>query len=363
MSPLLCSCSKKDDSQVLSLHTISFTKLSHVSATLNKSTAYKGEDITITINNIDTGFYVTAIKANGHQVDNNHFIMPDENVEISIELGTIEIPSNLHSITLINHDMGYVESNKLFAEKNEKINLSYVALDRFVFDYYLVNNEKLYEQTFIMPDEDVVVQLVLKDSIINENNFLTCYSGGLIGRSFWNFSYSKETFDIYVQVMDRYVSGVEYQSDIGFRDNIEFILSINNDCDTLLPFYTRKYLISCDNGFYEQGVNYDGTFADSTIPDSKYFSSESCLKSRENGDGYDGYDISVSVSYKLLGITRSEAVGNLSICTAMRNSMYRWDSQWTCDNKFGCSWLLGGTHPLVSETGELIYKSIKEETA
>ena len=72
--------------------------------------------------------------------------------------------------------------------------------------------------------------------------------------------------------------------------------------------------------------------------------------SEENG--FDGYKVSIYLSYDVLNTTYEEAYGNLTFCPGMRNShTYQVDSTWVPYSKRNCNWSNSSTFVSINKNG------------
>lgn len=350
----LCACGNdftpKYENHLLTIETNEFCTIE-----LNTYSAKKGDRINILVTEIQHGYFVDSITANNHIVSNYTFLMPDEDCFVKVSLGQEERPhKDKYQINLLENEFGYLISSCSEATEGTEIELDYYAVDRYILESYVVDGIQLDGNSFIMPSKDVEVELLLKDAIENDKYFLIDYSAGVISKSYWSFEYGLEGMYFTIDVMDRILSGANYGLSTGYSDNVECVISYKNDNERLEPFFTKKFLVSVDNVYYLNTVNYECNYDVNFTTSKEYFSSKVTLKSKENKEGYDGYKVNVFFSYELLGLTRSDAIGKLTVCPAMRNSNFYDDSDWVSYTKNGCNWSSSGTFPIVSKDGQLI---------
>ena len=148
---------------------------------------------------------------------------------------------------------------------------------------------------------------------------LEVYSGTNAARSYWYFSYGETGLNIKVIVDDRILWPSPYQSGTGYKDNIEFILGAKTTATGYETDKTLKFLVAYDGGNYVQVASSATAWANKSLAKSDYTVNVS-TKSLENKQGYNGYEVNMFVSYAALGLTKANAVGNITTCIAMRNT-------------------------------------------
>ena len=69
-------------SVVVKTYSISYSENEHCKISLSKTEASRNEVVEVYVNDIDEGYEIDKITANGFKIDDNSFIMPNEDVEI-----------------------------------------------------------------------------------------------------------------------------------------------------------------------------------------------------------------------------------------------------------------------------------------
>ena len=81
------------------------------------------------------------------------------------------------------------------------------------------------------------------------------------------------------------------------------------------------------------------------------FNYDCTLKSLDNNDGYNGYEVNIFFSYDILWLTRDECVNNISVCPAIRNRTSHNVTDWRCLSLESVTWEDCSTHPILLEDG------------
>lgn len=331
------------------LHHIMVETNSHCSVELNKTEARVNEEIVVTISDIEFGYCLDSIKANGNKIDNNKFYMPNEDVVISVSMvQTFES----FSVNIESSPYAKITVDNSKYKAGDLVNIDYQTRGTYILDSFYVNNEKISGTNFYMPNENVVLRGEFVDSIEDTENQLIVYGGGVISRSFWYFKYGEDGLNVKIKVMDRILCGASIRNDPGYRDNIEFIISQESNAqgwDT----YTYKILISCDGGFYFQRANNASSWGTPFIPVDDIFNFDVNVRSLNDKQGYDGYEVNVFIGYDLFGADISELINHLTICMAQRNTTNYNASGWVTYTEQGCLWENVSTHPIILENGNL----------
>ena len=156
------------------------------SFTVDKTEAVLGEVVTITPNPAQ-GYKVKEIyvgSADGQvQVNDNKFTMPDSDVLIRVEFEQISQPQpTKHNINIIKTEGGKVTANKSTAEQGEIVKLTITPDTGYEIQALLLldKNElqiqgssiSHLDNTFTMPDEDVWVKILFKESETPAKSFI-----------------------------------------------------------------------------------------------------------------------------------------------------------------------------------------------
>ena len=85
--------------------------------------------------------------------------------------------------------------------------------------------------------------------------------------------------------------------------------------------------------------------------DKNLWSATAERKTLQEKDGYSGYEITMRVSYTLLGETRTSALGRIAVMPAMRNSVSMFIGQWVSID--GADWYNMVSYPIVNSDGTI----------
>ena len=79
------------------------------------------------------------------------------------------------------------------------------------------------------------------------------------------------------------------------------------------------------------------------------------VKYYDQNQGYNGYEVNFYVTYESLGLTKANAVGNITACLAMRNTNgYSSNTTvWGSYTGYGCTWNNPSTHLIINADGTI----------
>ena len=313
----------------------------------------KDEIVEVYVTEIKSGYSVSKITVNGRKIDNAKFIMPNEDVVIEVFLKNNNNTDGINSIVITESEYAVIWTDKETYDVGSNVNIEYKCKGNYILDFFSINGEVIEGTTFVMPDNDAIIEGTFK-LVFDETPWqVMTSSGGLSARSFWYFNYGEKGLEINVKVDDRILCAMDYFPTIGLRDNIELIITRKTDYQGWEPFETHKILISCDddilvncaqqNGYWSDNLFYGFTEEDFTYSvDLKYL---------ENNDGYNGYEVNIFFSYDILWMEREEAINNLTICPALRNATSYRITDWNYFSKGNIVWQDCSTHPVLLEDG------------
>lgn len=335
-------------------YSITYRENENCSISLSKTTATRNEVIEVYVDDIVEGYVVEKITANGFKIDDNTFIMPNENVEIIVYLKKVEVEINdKFNVLVEKNEYAIITSNVSMAAAGNRVNLDYDCKGNYILDTFYVDGLPIDGTSFIMPEKDVIVSASFKNAIEDTPWQLSVDGGGVIAKSYWYFEYGKTGINIKIIVDDRILCGEEFNEDNGFRDNIEFIINKKSDVSGWEVGKAYKILVSVD------GIS---NIQKAATPDSwgallgftpGMYEATSSIKSLDNKDGYNGYEINVFMSYYLFGISRDEAINNMTVCLALRNTNTTNATNWGSYAGEKGVWEDGSTHPIILEDGSL----------
>ncbi len=335
---------------------ISYEENENCTIVLSKTAANKNEVIQVSVSNIKTGYELEKITANGMKINKDGtFIMPNEDVLIKVHLkylGGEEVEPESYIIEIEKSEYAIISLEKEKYEVGEVVKINYTCKGTYILDSFYVNEKKIAATLFVMPKENVVIRGTFKNAIEDTPWQLSVDGGGLIAKSYWYFDYLDNGLSIKVIVNDRMLCGSEYNSDFGYQDNVEFILNKNTATTGWEKDKTLKVLVSCSGGYFFQRANSSTTWGNISATSST-FNSTVTLKSLENKDGYNGYEVNIFCAYSLFSITKEEALNNLAICLALRNTTTHNSTNWGFYAGETGTWENGSTHPLILENGSI----------
>lgn len=168
-------------------------------------------------------------------------------------------------------------------------------------------------------------------------------------------SYSEKgvTITSYLYDSDLYARNIY---DIGYDDNIEFVIGKKTDRSGWIKGETFHFLMNGSGKTYFQtavssssfGVNLDPSLH--AVVGENYIYHFELLDSKEIGIG--GFKCEVFFTYDLLNTSYAESYGNLTICPGMRNThIYSTDTAWASYSEKGCNWSNASSFVLIGKNG------------
>lgn len=336
-------------------HNITFVENDKCTITLSKTEAERDEVVEVTVTEISEGYELQKITANGFTIDNNLFIMPNEDVEVEVFLKEINtnINNGDYKIKIEANEYALIETKFSHYDEGDIVNIEYTCKGYYVLDSFYVNSEKIEGTSFVMPASDVLIKGTFKKVIDDTPWQLAVQSNGINARTYWYFTYSELGLDIRVLVDDRLICADEFNSDFGYQDNVEIILNGKSDVTGYEINKSHKILVSSQGKARIQKANSSSSWGGALNYESSKFNANATLKTIENKDGYNGYEVNMFVAYELFGLTKATALNNMSACLAMRNTNSFGNTTWGSYTGEGCVWSNGSTHPLILENGLL----------
>ena len=220
---------------------------------------------------------------------------------------------------------------------------------------------ELKEITYVVTAEDgkkntVKILVEIKETIANTNLILAKNAGGETATTHWFATYGEEGITIKVDVLDNIVYYGNSQT--GMNDNIEFIIGLRSRKHTLSIDTDYKVLVEADNDYYFQKAISTSDFGNSDAVDHQAIGlvfGETFWCSTEEVEFVTGpgYRVEVYIAYSVLGTNKDEALGNLTICPAMRNSSAT-ATEWTHFEGLGCKWCKSYSYVGIEEDGTFV---------
>lgn len=219
------------------------------------------------------------------------------------------------------------------------------------------NKEIVYSVTAEDGTSEVIYVEVTVLEIIHETNVtLTAQAENKEAKSYWFAEYTEKGIKITVDVLDSVIS--TSNSNFGYNDNIEFIISQKNNSHFLSTKYDYKVLVdSKGNYFFQKAIDRFNYGYSGQIEHASYglvfgetFTCSSELMEYTKGSGY---RVSVFIDYRVLGTNEAEALGNLTISPAMRNTNNN-GSTWSNFSELSCVWQKSYTYLGIEEDGTFV---------
>lgn len=341
-----------DTSINVKTYNISIVENPNCKISTSKEKASRNEVIEVYVTDIRSGYEVTKITVNGRKIDNAKFIMPNEDVVIEVLLKNVNNTDGINSVTVAESEYALIWVDKESYNLGDTVNIDYKCKGKYVLDFFSVNGNPIEGTSFKMIDDDVLIEGTFKLAIEDTDWQVRSSSGGWTATSYWYFNYGEEGLEIKVKVDDRILCGEAYKEQAYNRDNVEMIFRTKSDYRGWEMNETYKILISIDNTCSFQTPRSGTAWGDpirDLHPDDFNYNVE--RKSLENKDGYNGYEVNIFFSYALIDLEREDAVDNISICPAMRNTNSHNVTDWRCINLDGVVWEDASTHPILLENG------------
>ena len=206
-----CGVSSVDNSK--KKYSIAYEENDMCEISLSETKATYGTEIKVTVKDIAKGYEISKVTANNFLIDNFKFKMPAENVVVKVYL--VEIDDSLNPV---NYSLTYnansncsISLSKASAQKGEDITVTVSNIaNGYTLSYIKVNGFIIEGNSFKMPAEDVVIDVVLKDNSQSTPVNKT-YSVSVVGSEYGilniaNSSYKAgETVDVEVRCKGSYV--------------------------------------------------------------------------------------------------------------------------------------------------------------
>lgn len=342
-------------------HNISIVENENCTINLSKTKAFRNDEVLVEVTNITEGYHVEKITVNGFFIDNFKFIMPDEDVEVEVFLSQELVSGEKkYYVKSIANEYALIEFESDYFAPGELVEINYTCRGNYVLDTFYVNNEAIEGTSFVMPESSAVVSGTFVNSILDTDWQVSCEASYMTAYSYWYFEYGEESLNVKVIVDDKRVCGEEFVSEgrdkVAFSDNVEIILGTKNNTKGYVTNKTYKFLVACTGKSFVQIANSSSSFGGAQSMSSLLFTSTTEIKSLDNKDGYNGYEVNMSISYDIFSIDRESALNNLTACIAIRNSTTYggYGSSWNCYNSDTLYWNNCAYHPVIMEDGKLL---------
>ena len=177
-------------------------------------------------------------------------------------------------------------------------------------------------------------------------------------KSYWSVEYQQSSLFIHVEVSDEFLYG--YETNPGLNDNVEVILAheLWTQASGLNASNSYHFLTDINgNGYYNYSIGLSQWSEAEPFPSG---STSSVRKTSVTADGFKGYIVDFNISYSLIGLTYTEALGHISMTVGMRNTNSHTASEWghAFDNDYLSSW----SYYLLDENNQIVKGHKKPST-
>lgn len=155
-------------------------------------------------------------------------------------------------------------------------------------------------------------------------------------------SYEEDGVRFKVNFIDEESLVTDNTYDIGYNDNIEFLISKKTTSTSWEIGKTYHFLLSANGEIYFEravGANSLGDRFDKSMGIVLGENLDYKITYIKSGELTTGFSAEIYLAYDLLGLTKEEALNNLTYCPAIRNThIYNVDSTWVFYSLNGCNW-------------------------
>lgn len=307
------------------------------------TSAQAGDRVKVDVSS-QKGYQPYAVYVNGTPIQGNEFIMPEGDVVVSVSY--VNLAANSYAVNIANSEDGYTVSDLTSAEAGDTVTLtSYPSYNRQLA-YYCVDGIKIDGNTFTMPAANVTVTAEYTQPIASDAVALSVVATRFEATSYWSARYLERGVEVKAVVEDPILyHSYKLQSNYAYHDNIEFIVGETGAAE--LTSKHMKLLVASDGNHYLQYYNNGWV---STGANGLSVQADYCYIWTH---GFVGYEVTAVIPYDRFGLTYETALGNLSICPAMRNTAAYFHTTWASYNGQGCSWENPHTYLSITEDGKL----------
>lgn len=320
---------------------------------VDKLTAKAGEMVTIS-SICDDGYELLHYLVDETIINGNTFMMPSKDVNVSALFH-----DGYYDIELIYNENLYFDVTSKTVKYGEEVVIDYMPITNYVLDHFLINGVAISGDTFIMPKEDVVIEGVVSLAYKESDIAIDIHVQGrdqFYTRSNWFFEYGEDGLYITSYIYDHFIVDDPYTvPDKGYRDNVEIIVSPLENITGLSIYNSINVMVSVDgDGWYRRASSQD-EFMFEDMPDYSYFRYSSTIHRYLDKQGFNGYVVTIFLSYSLWGLNYDNA--SFVIMPSHRNTInypYKtyWDHLKTGDEG-STEYLDISTHPLLNRDGTI----------
>ena len=302
--------------------------------------ADEGELVTVDVREKD-GYGIHTLLVNGVPVSGNSFVMPDADVVVSVSYARLD---GAYTVTTEESMHGATVADLFTANAGDTVTLTTYCAYASQVSRYLVNGLPIAGSSFTMPDSDVTVTTEYDMLIPQTPVVIKAIASYQQATSYWYASYGETGITIKAVVDDNIVfTAYNAGIDIGFLDNVEFIVGYGTDKDLSSTHF--NVLVSGDGRcrFRQYIGGWTGANASGVS-----FSCEPCDVFEH---GFNGYIATVTIPYSRFGVNREQALGNMTLGVSMRNSLNALKTSWASFSGLDCEWGNGKKHCIINEDG------------
>ncbi len=140
-------------------YSISLSSISNGSATLSKTSATEGEEISVSISP-STGYTLDSIKVNGTAISGNKFTMPAKNTTVEVTFKKVD-----YTISVGNSSNGRATVSKNSANYGDEIIVTAIPESGYSLDSIKVNGTEITGNKFTMPAKNAIVEVSFKKTV------------------------------------------------------------------------------------------------------------------------------------------------------------------------------------------------------
>ena len=140
-------------------YSVSLSSVSNGTASLSKTSAYYGDEITVTTTPA-TGYVLDKITVNGTAISGNKFTMPAKNTTVAVTF-----KKATYTVTLSTVTNGTASLSKTSANAGDEITVTVSPSSGFELDYIKVNGTAISGNKFTMPAKNTTVEVAFKEKV------------------------------------------------------------------------------------------------------------------------------------------------------------------------------------------------------
>lgn len=260
--------------------------------------------------------------------------------------------SKEYDIKVSDMTYGKVTTDKTQAKKDEVVSVTVKADAGYMLKENSLqqNGKAIIDNKFTMVKKNVVITAEFVkappvDPITSTSVSISAGEDVKSATSHWYAKYNEYGININVKVEDNSVSsgGETFEQD----DNIEFIIGLKSSKTTLDIDYNYRMLVTASGDYFLQKAKTVNTFGDKSALELNIAPGInlvlSAAKTSKLINGYDGYSISIFLSYDLINTDYGRAFDNLTFCPVLTNADNQSDFTRVVSDIDGCIWANAST--------------------